>query len=144
MNANRSRLESVSVNGISLRIPLLSHWRLVVAAAGIGLAALGQIVITSGRFFDWPIVRPLADAVFDMHLQPTAILVGVILLAAGGVAFAASLAAEGETDDLSGARPGLTGLGGQARRWGLFAGIITLGLSISSFVWLQLALGNVG
>ena len=142
MNANRSRLGSVSVNGIGLQILLPSHWRLVVAAIGIGLAALGQVVITSGRVFDWPLLTPLADAVFDMHRQPTAILIGVLLLVAGGVVFAASVSPERRTDDLAGARPGLKALVGQTRRWRLFAAIIALGVAISAVLWLKLALGS--
>ena len=62
MNANRSRLGPISINGIGLP----SHWRLVVAAVGIGLAALGQAVITSGRVFDWPLLTPLADAFVEL------------------------------------------------------------------------------
>ena len=62
MNANRSRLGPISNNGIGLQISLPAHWRLVVAAVGIGLAALGQAVITSGRVLDWP----LADAFVEL------------------------------------------------------------------------------
>ncbi len=108
-----------------------AHWRLVVAVLGIGVAALGQVVITSERILDWPVLTPLADAVFDMHRQPTAILIGVLLLVAGGVVFAASVSPERRTDDLAGARPGLKALVGQTRRWRLFAGIMALGAVIT-------------
>ena len=119
-----------------------AHWRLVVAAAGVGLAALGQVVITSGRVLDWPVLTPLADVVFDMHRQPTAILIGVLLLVAGGVVFAASVSPERRTDDLAGARPGLKAFAGEARRRRAFAAVIALGVAISAALWLQLALGS--
>ena len=121
---------------------MLSHWRLAAAALGIGVAAFGQIVITSGRVFDYPVLTPLADVIFDMHRQPTAILLGVLLLAAGGAAFAASVIPEREMADLEGERPGLRALAGQEGRKWLFAGIIALGVAISAVLWLLLALGN--
>lgn len=142
MNAIRRRLRPINPSQFALHISLPSHWRLATAALGAGVAALGQVVITSGRVFDYPVLTPLANAIFDMHRQPTTILLGVLLLAAGGALFAASVIPEPQSDDVEGARPGLGALVGRARRKWLFAGIIALGVAISAILWLLLGLGN--
>lgn len=126
---------------IVLRIPLAAHSRLVAAALGVGLAACGQVVIMSERVFDLPVLTPLANAVFSIHPLPTTVFLGVLLLAAGGGLFAASIRSEPRPDDLEGNGPGLGTLADGARR-PLFAGLLLLGVASSVFLWVQLAIGN--
>ena len=113
-----------------------------MAALGVAVAALGQVVIMSERAFDWPVLTPLANTIFDMHLWPTAVLLGVLLLAAGGALFAASIPSEPQVADLEGPRPGLRALWDGALRWWWLSGLVALGLAISASFWLPLAFGE--
>ena len=132
------RFKSVGSGQITLDLPALAHWRLATVALGIGVAALGQIVIMSSRVFDLPVLTPFADEFFDMFQRPTTVLLGVLLLLVGAVVFAAFIRSE-SGDDAAERRLGPVNLPFSLPRSLVFAALIVLGVAFSGYLWLQLA-----
>jgi len=120
-------------------------WRRAGPVLGVAVAASGQMAIMSEKAWRLPVLTPLADALFSgIFSWPTSVLVGVLLLAAGGGLFAATVDSGSGSASLGGSLPDrprpprLTG----RRRWRTFAGMLVLGSGISAILWLLLGLGN--